>query len=606
MDQVGAMGPGDKITLDPGGGNAEVHYILSRDSATQITLQTAVSNNHTAEANQDFTITRAYNTLSGWESDRQRDLTAATGDDSIEVAVCYKDGVLQEIDVVEIADWTTAADNYIRIWVPEGQRHTGTAGTGFVLKPNTTTPREWFLIIWIEELYVRFEGIEIDGSDIENAQYIGGIDTGNVDGAGEIRVDKCLIHDLTNPTQASSSAYIRGIGIANDRSSRITNNIIYNLESNTSASVSIAAAGIYLYDAGTHYVYNNTVYNVGNGNASYPFDGYVFGIKDNGSGGATIINNYAGGTYAAGSATVEDIDGGTQSYNISSDATATGTGSLTSKAPADQFVSITAGFENLHLKAGADCVNAGDDLTSTFSDDIDGDTRPTGASTWDVGADESTGDAPVAALTGTLADGATEAQIVSGGETLIITLTNDTWDATVGADNAVTTALINGIDSGGAEGTGWDAVVKANMDYQDVDRTSATVVTITLGAEATYDITATETITVTVPGTAVAGGGSIAATPTFDITTSAPSLKTFYYSVGTATGDLYSGDASASSGTLTLASAANNNIGVGDEVRVGSEHIHRIYDPEFSSQQRHAGGLEHYLWQHQHYYLPGI
>jgi hypothetical protein len=280
MDQVGAMGPGDKITLDPGGGNAEVHYILSRDSATQITLQTAVSNNHTAEANQDFTITRAYNTLSGWESDRQRDLTAATGDDSIEVAVCYKDGVLQEIDVVEIADWTTAADNYIRIWVPEGQRHTGTAGTGFVLKPNTTTPREWFLIIWIEELYVRFEGIEIDGSDIENAQYIGGIDTGNVDGAGEIRVDKCLIHDLTNPTQASSSAYIRGIGIANDRSSRITNNIIYNLESNTSASVSIAAAGIYLYDAGTHYVYNNTVYNVGNGNASYPFDGYVFGIKD--------------------------------------------------------------------------------------------------------------------------------------------------------------------------------------------------------------------------------------------------------------------------------------------------------------------------------------
>ena len=119
-----------------------------------------------------------------------------------------------------------------------------------------------------------------------------------------------------------------------------------------------------------------------------------------------------------------------------------------------------------------------------------------------------------AALTGTLADGATEDQIVAGGETLIITLTNDTWDATIGADNSKTTDLINGLDSGGSEGTGWDAVVKANLDFGDVTRTSNTVVTITLGAEATYDVTASETITVTVPATAVAGTGAIVATPT--------------------------------------------------------------------------------------------
>ena len=122
-----------------------------------------------------------------------------------------------------------------------------------------------------------------------------------------------------------------------------------------------------------------------------------------------------------------------------------------------------------------------------------------------------------AALTGTLSDGATEDQIVAGGETLIITLTNDTWDATIGADNSKTTDLINGLDSGGSEGTGWDAVVKANLDFGDVTRTSNTVVTITLGAEATYDVTASETITVTVPATAVAGTGAIVATPTFTV-----------------------------------------------------------------------------------------
>ena len=44
-----------------------------------------------------------------------------------------------------------------------------------------------------------------------------------------------------------------------------------------------------------------------------------------------------------------------------------------------------------------------------------------------------------------------------------------------------------------------------------------------------------------------------------------------YYSVGTAAGPLYSANAQATSGTLTLASAAANNVGVGDEVRRGAD-----------------------------------
>ena len=44
-----------------------------------------------------------------------------------------------------------------------------------------------------------------------------------------------------------------------------------------------------------------------------------------------------------------------------------------------------------------------------------------------------------------------------------------------------------------------------------------------------------------------------------------------YYSVGTAAGALYSANASAASGVLTLASAAANNVGVGDEVRRGAD-----------------------------------
>lgn len=96
-------------------------------------------------------------------------------------------------------------------------------------------------------------------------------------------------------------------------------------------------------------------------------------------------------------------------------------------------------------------------------------------------------------------------------------LTGDTWDPTVGNNNSITTDLINGINSAQSEINGWDAVVKANLNFNDVTRTSNTVVTVTLGAEPTYNITADETITVTVPATAVTGGGVIVATPTFDI-----------------------------------------------------------------------------------------
>lgn len=62
--------------------------------------------------------------------------------------------------------------------------------------------------------------------------------------------------------------------------------------------------------------------------------------------------------------------------------------------------------------------------------------------------------------------------------------------------------IINGLTSAQSETHGWNAEVKAKIAVTDVVRTSNTVVTITLDAEAAYDITAQETITVTVPASA--------------------------------------------------------------------------------------------------------
>jgi hypothetical protein len=73
------------------------------------------------------------------------------------------------------------------------------------------------------------------------------------------------------------------------------------------------------------------------------------------------------------------------------------------------------------------------------------------------------------------------------------------------------------LDSAQAEAAGWDATVKPALAASHFVRTSATVTTITLPAVGTYDITAQETITDTVPAGILTAGNAIVATPTFTV-----------------------------------------------------------------------------------------
>jgi hypothetical protein len=123
-----------------------------------------------------------------------------------------------------------------------------------------------------------------------------------------------------------------------------------------------------------------------------------------------------------------------------------------------------------------------------------------------------------AAVTGTTTPSATEVEIVAGGDTTVITLTNDTWVTAGGTFDGQRQNIIDGCDSAQSELLGWNNVVQGLQGVGGVVRTSDTVVTITWDAFATYSITANETITVTVPGTALTGGSPIVATPTFQVT----------------------------------------------------------------------------------------
>ena len=126
------------------------------------------------------------------------------------------------------------------------------------------------------------------------------------------------------------------------------------------------------------------------------------------------------------------------------------------------------------------------------------------------------------AITGTAVPTQTEADIITGGKTIILTLTNDTFVAAgtgpIGS-TADTQAIIDGLDSAQVEATGWNAEVRDKEVTTAVVRTSDTVCTITLTASALYNITATETITATIPAAVlVTSAIDVVSAPTFTVT----------------------------------------------------------------------------------------
>jgi len=106
---------------------------------------------------------------------------------------------------------------------------------------------------------------------------------------------------------------------------------------------------------------------------------------------------------------------------------------------------------------------------------------------------------------------------VTGGRTIILTLTSETWVAAGATFDAARQAIINGLLSDGTYYTGWNDVILPNIPVTDVVRTSDTVVTITLSARAEYSITEAETITCTVPASALTLAAPLTAAETFVI-----------------------------------------------------------------------------------------
>jgi hypothetical protein len=416
------VGVGDEILA---GGNT--YYIQSRQSSTAYTVTTATGAIPSDLSSTAVTsISRAFNTLSDAESNssgasylNNSDLTSSGADVQLNWAL-YKDGAFNGGDGsgarLTIDGYTTDSTHYIRMFAPSGttevgasQRHTGTEGTGVVIRPTNSSPGADYSIFSVGDLDLRLEGLEFDGSNITNAEVLQGISVndGQAGAAGtEVWIDSVIVHDLTNSTvDENDESDVRGISFIWLDTAKVRNTLVYDLENvstNAQSDLEGIRAGVNTASA-TRYLYNVSVYDLTDAGSRY-----VHGIDLWQTPTAVIYNTFCGKIQSAAGAEAcfyADVPANmTQAYNVSSDATASGTGSQTGKTNYTEYFYEPSGTStDLHLRHNSSTLWGGNgadldsDANLPVTEDIDGDARH--ATAPDIGADEVTNEAASAPLT---------------------------------------------------------------------------------------------------------------------------------------------------------------------------------------------------------------
>ena len=326
------------------------------------------------------TDSRNYSTMLLWEADLDDDDIYDAGDDA--VGACYNDSVFDMAGTYLYINSGSSvggggALGSIKLTAPEGQRHDGTAGTGvrivstsahnrLYMRPATST-ENWLIVEWIE---------------LNN----NGRDTISVNSSGSTGcvpvIRNCIIHNG-----------MRSLLQAISKDCRALNNLFYAggaVDNGTVRGVDLDA------DRANGGFINNTVFGINNNASNAAYGLYIRSDDTDG----VLKNNIVMGTSSTGGGSPVDIrfpsfsNDIASDYNMTSDSTgdnAGGSNNLIDKTSSDQFVSTTAGSEDLHLKAGSDAVDAGVDLGTTpagVNIDITGRDRDAEGDTWDMGAYE--------------------------------------------------------------------------------------------------------------------------------------------------------------------------------------------------------------------------
>jgi len=298
-----------------------------------------------------------YTSLSAWEAGEQQDLVT---NDRIATAKCRCTSGSADTTAVTINGWTTDSTHYIKIWTDpnENYRHDGKwNGTKYRLEIN-----DWeSSIIYILEANVRIEGLQFKTT-----------------GGGK---------------QYFLYFYILASGEACKW--YVSKNIFYKGTSSVDNAVKYLP-----YDSGNTYTYNNIFIDVDVGIYTVDWSNTLHCIYNNTFHSLTTygIRRYATGEVRTRNNLFKSC--ATDTYNLTAsnqDYNATNNSSLGYEAQAHDRLSQTFAFvdeanDDFHLAStDTGARNYGANLSSdpylSFSDDIDGQTRP-GETAWDIGADE--------------------------------------------------------------------------------------------------------------------------------------------------------------------------------------------------------------------------
>eukprot|EP00163_Fabomonas_tropica_P015400 TRINITY_DN281_c0_g1_i10.p1 TRINITY_DN281_c0_g1~~TRINITY_DN281_c0_g1_i10.p1 ORF type:complete len:3420 (-),score=518.30 TRINITY_DN281_c0_g1_i10:122-10381(-) len=157
--------------------------------------------------------------------------------------------------------------------------------------------------------------------------------------------------------------------------------------------------------------------------------------------------------------------------------------------------------------------------------------------------------APVAYVTSPMSLGIQESTVVTGSSHyLLVTLVSELWQTPGAAFDAARGDIISGISSPTSEARAWDEVAPTTLAPGIVTRVSNTTISVNFTALATYAISANETLTVTVPTTAVLGSVPLAATPSLVVIDQPPVIT----AGGSFLTNLTGSDVSAHGGVITL------------------------------------------------------
>ncbi|MHC4511246.1 MAG: beta strand repeat-containing protein, partial [Planctomycetota bacterium] len=279
-------------------------------------------------------------------------------DNRSEVGVAYNDSVFALSADVDIDGSTTDATHTITLTADGSNRHNGTAGAGIIVDAQLDENELLIFDSNITVEWLEFIRVRSGGSSRGAIRVFGGAAAPT-----NVLLQNLLIHDFYEPAVPASRAVgIRLSGIGG-KSVTIRNTMIWDGDL-------IGIEGDELTD--TVIVENCSIDSMRDvGATGIDTSLSTFSVRN------TIITSSAGGVDFTGT-----FDGAS-SNNTASDATAPGANPQSALA-ADLFVTPNS---DLHLKAGAVAIDTGVDLSASFSNDIDGQTRPIGAQ-WDRGADE--------------------------------------------------------------------------------------------------------------------------------------------------------------------------------------------------------------------------